>query len=122
MVGHPARPPWPARHLTAVTLCTMSSWLPSGRVLPSSCISGTKEKPNSFFSPFSFAARGERKERLACLFKCLLTQPSQLCLETQVVKEHDYQSRNKNHLASSFDLDGTSCTEASLRPAPRACP
>lgn len=37
------------------TLWIMSSWLPSGSVLPSSCISGTKEYPNSFFSPLSLA-------------------------------------------------------------------
>lgn len=41
------------------TLWTMSSCVPSGSGLPSSCISGTKEKPNSFFSPFSFAAGAE---------------------------------------------------------------
>ncbi len=34
----------------------MSSCVPSGNGLPSSCIRGTKEKPKSFFSPFSFAA------------------------------------------------------------------
>lgn len=38
--------------------------MPSGRVLPSSCIRGTNENPNSFFSPFSFAMGGKiKKER-----------------------------------------------------------
>lgn len=44
-----------------VTLCTMSSCVPSGSVLPSSCIRGMKEKPNSFFSPFSLAM-GKHKD------------------------------------------------------------
>lgn len=55
------------------TLWTMSSWVPSGSVLPSSCISGTKEKPNSFFSPFSLAEIAERKHNediLALFYPC----------------------------------------------------
>lgn len=45
---------------THSTLWTMSSCVPSGSGLPLSCIRGTKEKPKSFFSPFSFAAWTER--------------------------------------------------------------
>lgn len=43
------------RHFDSCTLWTMSSWVPSGRVRPSSCIRGTNENPKSFFSPLSFA-------------------------------------------------------------------
>lgn len=45
---------------THITLWTISSCVPSGSMLPSSCINGTKEKPKIFFSPFSLARKQER--------------------------------------------------------------
>lgn len=66
----------------------MSSCVPSGSVLPSSCIRGTKEKPNNFFSPFSFAVEGGKKKELVSYFTVCLHN---LCSDTHIVEMSDHE-------------------------------
>lgn len=65
------------RRSAGLTLCIISSCVPSGRVLPSSCIRGTNEYPNSFFSPLSLAVK---QRHMDTLFSPTYTEAG--CLKT----------------------------------------